>query len=194
MKEQALHAPALALSRHVSADLVTAMSLGLTLGAAGFIWAQMFSVGLALWMLGRLLDGLDGMVARLRDTADDVGGYHDMVADTIGYAAIPIALALAVDSKAAWSALAFLLAAFYVNTISWTFLSAVLERRGLGLDATGELTTLTMPPALIEGAETMAFFVLFLLLPEQAPMLFAVMAIAVCVNIGQRLWFARNLR
>lgn len=194
IKEQALHVPARALSHHVSADLVTAASLVVTLAAAAVIWRGSFALGLALWLVGRGLDGLDGMVARLRQTADDVGGYFDMVADTIGYAAIPLGIALALDTRAGWIATAFLLGSFYLNSVSWTFLSAVLERRGLGVASTGELTTLTMPPALIEGAETMAFFTLFLVFPSHAPLLFAIMALAVLVNVGQRLWFARTLR
>lgn len=193
LKDQALSRPAGALPKALTANLITAGSLAITLGAALVIWNGDYALGLTLWFAGRLLDGLDGVVARLRGTANDFGGYVDMVADTIGYAAIPLAVALQIDTRAGWISVAFLLAAFYVNTISWTFLAAILERRGRGAAATGEPTTLTMPTVLVEGAETIAFFVAFLLLPASAPVIFGVMALAVSINVVQRIIVARSL-
>lgn len=194
IKDRALGAPAAALAPHVAPDLVTAMALAATLIAAGLAWQESYAIALPVWIVGRALDGLDGAIARIRAVADDFGGYLDVVADTVGYAAIPLGIALGVDTRSVWIATAFLLAAFYVNTISWAYLAAVLERRGYGAAARGESTSITMPPALIEGTETMAFFALFLLIPSQSAVLFGVMAALVSVNVGQRLWSARGLR
>ncbi|MEO6629025.1 MAG: CDP-alcohol phosphatidyltransferase family protein, partial [Aquihabitans sp.] len=146
----------------------------------------------AAWLIGRLLDGLDGPVARHRRAASDFGGYLDMVADTIGYAAVPIGVALGVDERRAWIAVAVLLGAFFINTISWSYLSAVLEKEGAGAAATGEMTTITMPPALVEGTETIVLFSLFIAFPQWSAGLFAAMAGLVSVNIGQRIAWARR--
>ncbi len=52
-----------------------------------------------------------------------------------------------------------------------------------------------MPSGLIEGAETVVFYCLFLLWPGQVVGLFCVFAALVLVTVGQRLvWAARTLR
>lgn len=175
----------------VGPNALTLMSLAVTLGAAALAWAGLPLIALTAWLAGRLLDGLDGSVARQRGQATDLGGYLDMLADTIGYAAVPIGVALAVDRTSGWIAVSVLLGAFFVNTISWTYLSALLEKRGAGAASTGELTSITMPPALIEGTETIVLFALFVALPQWAPWLFAVMAVLVGVNVLQRVVWAR---
>jgi hypothetical protein len=52
-----------------------------------------------------------------------------------------------------------------------------------------------MPPGLIEGAETIAFYTLFFLLPGYTAWLFCVMALLVFFTAGQRIWWAwRHVR
>ncbi len=93
------------------------------------------------------------------------------------------------------AACAALLGSFFVNAASWMYLSAVLERRGAGARARGELTTVTMPPGLIAGAETVVLYTLFLLVPSRLAELFALMAALVYATVVQRLvWAWRHLR
>lgn len=192
LKDRLLEPAAGLLARRVRATALTGLSLTVTLVAAGFAAAGWYWVGLAAWLAGRVLDGLDGLVARRRGDASDLGGYLDMLADTIGYAAVPIGVAYGVDEPNTWIAVAFLLGSFYVNTISWAYLSAVLEKRGAGATATGEPTSVTMPPALVEGAETIVFFCIFLAVPALATWWFTVMAAMVAVNVLQRLTWANG--
>ncbi len=145
---------------------------------------------LALWLTGRTLDGLDGTVARLRSATTDLGGYLDILLDTVGYAAVPLGVAWNVDSRTTWMAVAVLLGSFYVNAISWAYLSAVLEKRSRGAATTGESTAVTMPSGLVEGAETVVVFSGFLVWPEHAATWFVVMAAAVGATIVQRVVFA----
>lgn len=198
LKERMLLPPAQMVPSVINADALTAVGLALTVAAAvaaglgSFLWA------LVLWALGRALDGLDGVVARLRSSADDVGGYLDLLADTVGYAAIPLGVAAGIDTRAGWIGVAVLLGAFYLNTVSWTMLSVIIDRRAAapslhGTDG-GAPTSFAMPHALIEGSETMLFYALFLIASSLAPMLFVVMAAAVSVNVFQRLSIARALR
>lgn len=195
LKERVLEPAAAHLARHVSANALTGIALAITLGAAVLAARGQPIAALAAWLTGRLLDGLDGPVARHRNASSDLGGYLDMVADTIGYAAVPIGVALGVDERSTWIAVSVLLGTFFVNTISWSYLSAVLEKNGAGASATGEMTTITMPAALIEGTETIVLFSLFIALPQWATELFAAMAALVAVNVVQRLtWARRHLR
>jgi phosphatidylglycerophosphate synthase len=172
----------------------TAPPLQLTINAfiAGLLCALAAGVGnywiaLLLWFLNRLLDGLDGEVARLAKKQSDWGGYIDIVCDFAVYALIPFALAWSLGSPGAFFAVAFLLITFYVNAGSWLYLSALLEKRS---PATATYTSITFPTGLIEGTETILFYSLFLLLPTLAPYLMVLMALLVIITIFQRLSWA----
>lgn len=180
------------LGRFVHPHLVTVSAL-----LAGLMTAWLAAMGgtvsaFGWWVVSRLLDGLDGSVARASGRQSDFGGYLDILLDFIVYAAVPLGIVAA--NPAAAPAGLFLLATFVVNSASWMYLSAILERRGQGAATTGERTTVTMPPGIIAGAETVVFYSLFLLMPQHAPTLFTVMGLLVVGNVVQRLvWAARRL-
>lgn len=161
-----------------------------TAAALGFLKAAF-----ALWVANRFVDGLDGEIARAHGTQSDYGGYLDIICDFVVYTAIPIALVVQSPSESRWLLLALLLGSFFVNAASLMYLAALLEKRGLGASHQGEKTSITMPPALIEGAETVIFYSLFLLYPEYLNQFFALMAGLVYLNIAQRLvWASKHLR
>jgi phosphatidylglycerophosphate synthase len=179
--------------RNVSPMVVTAWSLGACVGAGVAAWRGLVAMSVVLWLLGRILDGIDGTIARGRGIASELGGYLDLMADVIGYAVVPIGIVAAKQSKHLWMWCAILLATFYVNTLSWTLLSALAERRDRQ-DQSAVTTTFTMPTALIEGAETIVLFTLMLALPRYAQPLFIAMSVGVAVSIVQRVaWAVRNL-
>ena len=60
--------------------------------SAGVAWQGWYSVGLCLWLLNRLIDGLDGTVARMFDRQSDFGGYTDIIIDVTIYALVPIGI------------------------------------------------------------------------------------------------------
>ena len=143
-------------------------------------------------MINRVLDGLDGIVAREHGKQSDFGGYLDLLLDFVVYLAVPIGIAAAQPALPILWATVALLSAFVLNLLSWSVLSAILERRAAA--AADRLTTVAMPGGLIEGAETIFFYTLFLLLPAYATVLFAIMAGLVLVTAAQRvLWASRYL-
>ncbi|MEM8618312.1 MAG: CDP-alcohol phosphatidyltransferase family protein [Actinomycetota bacterium] len=167
----------------------TASSLLCTVLAAAAAAVGQPIVALVLWLVGRLADGLDGAVARARGRVSDYGGLLDIVGDTVGYAAIPLGVALGVDDRATWIVVALLLATFYVNAVSWTYLSALLEKRA----CTGvSPTSVVMPRGLIEGTETILLFALALALPAAATWILGVMAALVAVTALERVITARR--
>ena len=180
----------------VSPNAVTVAAALVGLAAAVAAAQSRFGAALALWLANRVLDGLDGMAARVQGRQSDFGGYLDIVLDFAVYAALPIGLYLgAPGGGGAALSLIVLLGSFYVNAASWMVLSAILEKRQAGAAARAELTTVTMPRALIGGTETILFYTAFLVWPGQMSWLFLVMAGLVMVGVGQRLWWARrNLR
>jgi phosphatidylglycerophosphate synthase len=150
-------------------------------------------VGLFLWLLNRVLDGVDGLAARVHNKTSDWGGYLDLLMDWVIYLLVPLSFVWAMPTTQNLWAMIFLLVSFQVNTLSWTLLSAILEKRREG--DRGRLTTMEMPTGLIEGAETVFLFSLFFLLPGYVAALFWIMGTLVFFTAGQRFWWAwHNLR
>ena len=162
---------------------------------AAVVLAGDLRVALGLWLLNRLLDGLDGTHARVHGRVSQLGAYLDIVLDFVVYAAIPVAFVVAGRRYELALAGVFLLATFYINAASWMYLSALLEARGDGAAAHAETTSATMPPGIIAGTETIVFYSLFFLMPARQAALFTLMAVLVLANVVVRLyWASRRLR
>lgn len=121
---------------------------------------------LALWLLNRLFDGLDGPVAR-RSGASDLGGFLDIVADFTIYAGFVVAVAVAEPS--ARTASLVLLLTYYVSGTSFLALSSLLERRGPAEKSRlSDKRSLRFVGGLAEGTETIIAYVLFCLFPSHS--------------------------
>lgn len=190
LKDRLLTPVVHAIGPGVHPNAISLLALLSGLACAGAAGAGLYPLALLLWLLNRFLDGLDGAVARAHAQQSPFGAYLDIVLDFVVYAAIPAALALAAPTSAVADACILLLASFFINAASWMYLAALLEQRQAGAAARGELTTVTMPPGLIAGTETVAFYTLFLLLPGRLTILFTVMAGLVLLTVMLRLWWA----
>ncbi|MDZ4719618.1 MAG: CDP-alcohol phosphatidyltransferase family protein [Roseiflexaceae bacterium] len=180
--------------RRVHPTTVTIVAALVGIAAACAAWQNAYLFALVLWVLNRILDGLDGTLARVTGQQSDLGAYLDIVLDHVVYVAIPLGLALAAGTVAAFLATALLISSFYINAGSWIYLAALLEKRKAGANTRGELTSVTMPSGLIEGAETIILFTLFLLFPAALVPLFGLMAVLVMITSGQRVvWATRHL-
>ena len=163
--------PALALT---AAGWVAGVAACLFVVAHAWLWA------LALWLANRVLDGLDGPVARRRG-ATDLGGFLDIVADFSIYAGFLVAVAVAVPD-ARWACVA-LLTAYYISGTAFLALSSLIERRGT---AGGDGRSLRFIGGLAEGTETVAVYVLFCLLPTHAAVIAWAFTAAVAITAAQR--------
>lgn len=148
--------------RGVQADHVTLAGLGAGLGAAAAVWAGGYWLALALVVASRLADGLDGAVARARGITG-FGGYLDIFCDFVFYAAFPLAFVLA-DPATNGAAGAFLLAAFYINGASFLGLAILAEKARMQSRARG-VKSFYFSGGLMEGTETILFFIAFCLWP-----------------------------
>jgi phosphatidylglycerophosphate synthase len=77
---------------------LTPLALTYASGALGLLSAWLALHGgvwsaVAAWAASRVLDGLDGSVARATGAASDLGGFVDLAVDHVCYAAVPIAVA-----------------------------------------------------------------------------------------------------
>ena len=147
----------------VRADQVTITGFLLGIVALPLLASQQYTWALVFILLNRVLDGIDGEVARLT-IATDRGAFLDIALDFVFYATIPLGFALANVTENALAA-AVLLAAFVGTGSSFLAFSLMAQKRKLhaqkfpskGLYYLGGLT---------EGAETIAVFVAFCLWPN----------------------------
>lgn len=160
--------------------------------AAGFgLWL----VALILWLLNRVLDGLDGPVARRRG-ATELGGFLDIVADFTVYGGFVVGVAVAVPD--ARLACLVLLLAYYVSGTAFLALSSIQERLGrtTGIAPRESLEdgrSLLFVGGLAEGTETIIVYVLFCLLPGHAALIAWLFAGAVALTAAQRVALAIQL-
>jgi phosphatidylglycerophosphate synthase len=166
------------------ADHISIVGLALGLAAALAIACGAFVPGLALFMLNRLADGLDGAVAR-HTALTDRGGFLDITLDFFVYAAIPLAFAVNDPLRNALAAAA-LLASFLMNASAFLAFSALAARRGMRSRAQG-LKSIYYLAGIAEGTETIVFFVAFCITPGAFPQLAFAFAAICAVSATARL-------
>jgi len=147
----------------VTPNAVTLAGLALGLLSAAVIAMGAPALALAPLLLGRLADGLDGAVARATRPSD-FGGYLDIVSDFLFYGAVPLGFVW-LDPAANGAAGAFLLTSFYFNGASFLGFAILAEKRRMRTDIRGA-KSLYFTGGLLEGTETIAFFVALCLLPQ----------------------------
>lgn len=146
---------------------------------------------LTLWLLNRLLDSLDGSLARSRNLTTEAGGFLDLLCDFIIYSLIPIAVAQGRGDDSPWRAVAFLEATFHINNFVLLYVAAVEAKTSTANGSSSaqtrsELTSLMMKPALVEGVESGVFFTAMLAFPRFVSIITWVMGGAVAVGVVQR--------
>ena len=162
----------------LSANQVTIAGLGLGLAAAITIALGDFAIGLSLFLLSRLADGLDGAVARAT-TPTDKGGFLDIALDFFVYAAIPLAFAVYDPSSNALSA-ALLLASFLANGSVFLAFAILAEKRAFVSNVRGSRSIYYLG-GIAEGSETIAFFAAFCLFPSSFPVLALIFGL-ICIG------------
>lgn len=176
-------------ARGVGANALTLTGLAIGLGGATAAAFGAFGPALGLVLLNRLLDGLDGAVARA-STPTDLGGYLDIVADFAFYVAVPVGFGLA-DPTHAVPALV-LVASFVLTGTSFLAFAAIAAKRGAETEAHGR-KSLFYSTGLAEGGETIAVFVAMCLWPTAfAPLAFGYAALCL-LTVFQRTALAVRL-
>ncbi len=185
-----------ALNRLAAAMTKTGMSanaltvIGALLGtAAGLaIATQHYQFAVLLVITNRIADGLDGAIARINGPTL-WGGYLDSIADYIFYIAVPVGFGLA-DASNLIPAL-LLVASFTLSAVGFLAYAAIAAKQGLGDEPHGPKAFL-YSTGLMEGGETIAFFIVMCAFPSyfsQLAMLFAGLCI---LTVVQRIWIARQ--
>lgn len=184
-----LNAVGRALARRgIGANAVTLAGLVPALAAAAAIAHGQYLVGLALILVNRLLDGLDGAVARASGLTD-FGGYLDTLADYVFYVAVPVGFGLAASENA--MAAMLLISSFTLTCASFLAFAAIAARRGEQSSEHGA-KSFFYSTGLAEGAETIAVFIAMCLWPAQFPAIAVGFAALCLLTALQRSLLARR--
>ena len=183
-----LNAVAANLSRtNLSANQLTLIGLVVGLGGAATIAAGAPRVGLLLFLINRLFDGLDGALAR-RKALTDRGGFLDIVSDFLIYATIPLAFAFS-DPVSNALPIAALLASFIASGVTFLAFAAIAAGRGLSTTAQGAKSIYYLA-GLAEGFETIVAFVAMCVWPDYVPVIATTFAVVCAVSAVARIFIA----
>jgi phosphatidylglycerophosphate synthase len=149
-------------ARGTPANATTLVGLAIGVLALPLLAYEQYGWALLAILLNRLVDGLDGAIAR-RQGPTAFGGYLDIVCDMAFYAAVPLGFALARPANALWAAL--LLASFVCTAASFLGRAVMAVERGEADDGARGQKSFFYAAGIIEGTETILAFVLFCLFP-----------------------------
>lgn len=170
-------------NRGLTANQATLGGVAVGLLAVPLLAGGHYNAALIIVLLNRLLDGLDGAIAR-QGMPTPFGGYLDIVCDYVFYAAVPLGFALAAPGNGAWATL--LLASFMCTGASFLGRAIMAARRQEPDDDARGRKSFLHSAGLIEGTETVAAFLLFCLFPASFPWLAAIFALLCFWTAAQR--------
>ena len=177
-------------SRGITPNAVTLAGFGIGCAAAIAIALEAYWSGLALLLLSRICDALDGAVARQSGQQSDLGGYLDIVLDFAFYGLIPLAFIFA-DPEVNALAGSVMLLTFYINGASFLAYALMAEKRGLDEDARGSKSIL-YTTGLAEATETIVVFVLMCLFPAWFSIIAWIFAAIVAYTTFSRIMLAKH--
>jgi len=149
--------------RGLSADTVTIVGFGVGIVACAALAWQAYIVALLLIALNRIIDGVDGAIAR-HHGATDFGGFLDIVCDFIVYAGFVFGFAVGRPDMALPAAL--LIFSFMGTGSSFLAFAILAAKRGITTEARGS-KVIYYVGGLAEGGETIVVLFAICLFPNQ---------------------------
>ena len=162
--------------RQISANTITLVGLSVGAIVVPLLWLKLYSAAIAVIIVNRFFDGLDGAVAR-KCGPTNLGGYLDITCDFIFYSVVIMGFALA-DPENNSLAAAFLIFSFIGTGSSFLAFSLAAEKQGISSKAHG-VKGFYYLGGLTEGTETILFFVIICIYPLNFPTL-AVLFGSIC--------------
>ncbi len=182
----------------ITPDGLTLVGLGVGLASAIAAGLQAWVLALILWLVSRVIDGVDGALARRRRAAlastnahgsapaSEAGGFLDITADFVVYGAtvVGVAIGAAIGFDAPWWPFLLVLLVYYVNGAAFLAFSSIAERTGRRID---DGRSLSFIGRIAEGTETIAVHALWLIVPFWAAPIAVAWAVVVGISAAQRI-------
>jgi len=169
----------------ISPDGITLIGFAIGVLALPFLALGWYLAALVAIVLNRLLDGLDGALARRRELTD-AGGFLDIALDFLFYALVPFGFALADPALNALPA-AWLLFAFIGTGSSFLAFATLAAKHDIGNPGYAHKSFYYLG-GLTEGTETFLLFVLFCLFPAHFAWLAWVFGALCWLTTATRIW------
>lgn len=172
----------------LTANQVTVAGFVIGLLAVPLLALELYGWALAVILVNRVLDGLDGSMARMT-VVTDRGGYLDIVLDFIFYAAIPFGFILGQPDAAIPGA--FLIFSFVGSGSSFLGFAVFAAKRRISTNLPSAKSIYYLG-GLTEGFETMVAFALMCLLPKWFWLIALIFGILCWITAISRVSFAYN--
>ncbi len=172
----------------ITANMLTSAGLLFGLSAALAISQGEYLIGLALVLLNRLCDGLDGALARATRPSD-FGGYFDILADFTFYVAVPLGFGFANPANLTFAML--LIASFTLTGISFLAYAVMAAKSGRETSAHGT-KSFFYSSGIAEGSETIITFIAMCLFPKYFGAIALLYALLCLITVIQRSIAARR--
>jgi len=171
--------------RNVTADQVTLYGFLVGMLAVPFLAFQLWYWALAAIIINRILDGLDGALARHADQSSSAGGFLDITLDFLFYAAIPLGFIIANPEQNAIAG--SILLATFIGTGS-SFLAFAIAAEKFNIEKPQfQYKSFYYLNGLTEGTETIALFIAFCIWPQYFALLASLFAFACVITIFTRI-------
>lgn len=160
--------------KNIRALHITLYNIPITVGVFLCILLQLYILATILIVVNRIFDGLDGTIARLTNTNSVAGGFVDIMVDYLFYIAVPLAHGLA-NPSANIHATTCILSAFVFSGVCFMATSSAAHTLSMQ-SALFPQKKLYYPINLIEGFETILYFIIVTLFPSLFPVVSFIIA------------------
>ena len=168
----------------VNANYISLLGLSLSFLSFYLILKDLNNIALFVFLLGRILDGVDGIIAN-KTRITEFGGFIDIVFDLISYSLVPLAFILKDNSNAIFGSI--LLATFF-GTSSAFFGIAIFENNKF-IKRNPEKSFYHVG-GLMGGSITIFFLSLMFIFPEKFNLIALIFSVLCILGTIERIFYA----
>lgn len=170
----------------ITADQLTITGFIVGLLVIPLLTMQHWYAALGVIVFNRILDGLDGQLARYQKSSSSAGGFLDIILDFLFYAAVPLGFALADPVNNALPAVVLLVS--FIGTGS-SFLAFAIAAEKYQIERPQfKYKSFYYLHGLTEGTETILIFIAFCIWPEHFAVLAYLFALACFITVFTRIY------
>lgn len=171
----------------VTANQVTVVSFLISILSAYYFSQGDLRTGILAWWLSRLLDGLDGVLARYTNSASLFGGFLDITLDMLAYSAVIIGFSFSFPSL---NHLWLLVLTGYIGCITTALSLAQINTQVVQQK---DNRSLSLAMGLAEATETGIAYSLFAVFPDYLGTLVIIWISVLAITILSRIIYAYNI-
>ena len=168
----------------VNANYISLFGLSMSFLSFYLILEGLNNIALFVFLLGRILDGVDGIIAN-KDRITEFGGFIDIVFDLISYSLVPLAFILKDNSNAIFGSI--LLTTFF-GTSSAFFGIAIFENNKF-IKRNPEKSFYYVG-GFMGGAITIIFLSLMFIFPEKFNLIALIFSVLCILGTIERIFYA----